>query len=246
MRGGGNAPFYMSRLLRRESDHAAVPADAYDVDCRRCPRLAQFLDRVLAANPAYFCRPVPPFGDMNARLVIVGLAPGMHGANASGRPFTGDYAGIMLYSTLHRFGYASKPQSVAAGDGLVLIDARITNAVKCLPPANKPLPAEIRNCNHYLAAELSGLPDRAAVLALGRIAHDATLLALGLAPRAYPFAHGAEHALPRSKRGSAHLFDSYHCSRYNTNTRRLTAAMFDQVFGSIARFHNGKGAVQHR
>lgn len=235
----------MSRLHRRESDHAAVPADAYDVDCRRCPRLAHFLDQVLAANPGYFCRPVPPFGDMNARLVIVGLAPGMHGANASGRPFTGDFAGIMLYSTLHKFGYASKPQSLAADDGLVLIDARITNAVKCLPPANKPLPAEIRNCNRYLAAELEALPDRAAILALGRIAHDATLLALGLAPRAYPFAHGAEHALPRGKRGSAHLFDSYHCSRYNTNTRRLTAAMFDQVFGSIARFRNGKGAVAH-
>ncbi len=226
----------MSRLHRRESDHAAVPAAAYDVNCRRCPRLAHFLDEVLAANPGYFCRPVPPFGDMKARLIIVGLAPGMHGANASGRPFTGDYAGIMLYATLHKFGYATKPQSVAADDGLALLDARITNAVKCLPPANKPAPEEIRNCNAYLAAELGGLPNGAAILALGRIAHDATLLALGLAPRAYPFAHGAEHVLPRGKHGAARLFDCYHCSRYNTNTRRLTAEMFDRVFGAIARF----------
>ena len=235
----------MSRLHRRESDHAAVPAAAYDVDCRRCPRLAHFLDQVLAANPGYFCRPVPPFGDMKARLVIVGLAPGMHGANASGRPFTGDYAGIMLYQTLHKFGYASRSQSLGSDDGLVLIDARITNAVKCLPPGNKPLPEEIRNCNVYLAAELGTLPDRAAILALGRIAHEATLKALGLAPRTYPFAHGAEHALPRGKRGAVRLFDCYHCSRYNTNTRRLTAAMFEQVFASIARFRADVAAAQH-
>lgn len=235
----------MSRLHRRESDPAAVPPAAYDVDCRRCPRLAHFLDQVLAANPGYFCRPVPPFGDMKARLVIVGLAPGMHGANASGRPFTGDYAGIMLYQTLHKFGYASRSQSVGSDDGLVLIDARITNAVKCLPPANKPLPEEIRNCNVYLTAELGTLPDRAAILALGRIAHDATLKALGLTPRTYPFAHGAEHALPRGKRGAVHLFDCYHCSRYNTNTRRLTAAMFEQVFASIARFRADMAAAQH-
>ena len=134
---------------------------------------------------------------MNARLVIVGLAPGMHGANASGRPFTGDYAGILLYADAAQVRLRERAAVAAADDGLVLIDARITNAVKCLPPANKPLPAEIRNCNAYLAAELGALPDGAAILALGRIAHDATLRALGLAPRAYPFAHGAEHALPR-------------------------------------------------
>jgi len=233
----GNAPFYMSRLHRREPDHAAVPAAAYDIDCRRCPRLAQFLDQVLAENPGYFCRPVPPFGDMNARLVVVGLAPGMHGANASGRPFTGDYAGILLYATLHKFGYASRAQSLSADDGLELIDARITNAVKCLPPNNKPLPEEIRNCNPYLAAELGTLPAGAAILALGRIAHEATLRALGLGSRAYPFAHGAEHALPLGDGGTVQLFDCYHCSRYNTNTRRLTGAMFEQVFASIARFH---------
>jgi uracil-DNA glycosylase family 4 len=233
----------MSRLQRRESDHAAVPSAAYDVDCRRCPRLARFLDEVLLANPGYFCRPVPPFGDMSARLVIVGLAPGMHGANATGRPFTGDYAGIMLYATLHKFGYANRAHSVEADDGLLLTDARITNAVKCLPPANKPAPDEIRNCNAYLAAELGALPDGAAILALGRIAHDATLLALGLAPRAYPFSHGAEHALSRPK-GATRLFDCYHCSRYNTNTRRLTIAMFEQVFESIARFRAGQAVAQ--
>jgi uracil-DNA glycosylase family 4 len=233
----------MSRLRRREPDHAAVPAAAYDVDCRRCSRLAHFLDEVRTANPGYFCRPVPPFGDMSARLVIVGLAPGMHGANATGRPFTGDYAGIMLYATLHKFGYATEPQSLGVDDGLALIDARITNAVKCLPPANKPALEEIRNCNAYLAAELAVLPDDAAILALGRIAHDATLLALGLAPRSYAFAHGAEHALPRGKRASVHLFDCYHCSRYNTNTRRLTAAMFEQVFRSIARFRANRAVV---
>ena len=237
IRRRGNAPFYMSRLHRRAPDHAAVPAAAYDVDCRRCPRLARFLDQVLAENSGYFCRPVPPFGDMNARLVIVGLAPGMHGANASGRPFTGDYAGIMLYATLHKFGYANRAESLGADDGLELIDARITNAVKCLPPGNKPLPAEITNCNAYLAAELAALPDDTAILALGRIAHDATLRALGLGARAYPFAHGAEHVLPRPG-GAVQLFDCYHCSRYNTNTRRLTEAMFEQVFASIARFRS--------
>ncbi len=152
----------------------------YDPQCRRCPRLASFLDEVQAEHPSYFCAPVPPFGDPDARLVIVGLAPGMHGANASGRPFTGDYAGIMLYHTLHKFGFANAAAvDCAPDDDLRLVDARITNAVKCLPPVNKPLPVEIRTCNAYLERELSTLPDDAAVLALGRIGHDATLRALG-------------------------------------------------------------------
>ena len=143
-------------MSRRSAHRAAVlPSEAYDVDCRRCPRLAAFLDSVHEKHPRYFCRPVPPFGTADARLVIVGLAPGMHGANATGRPFTGDYAGRLLYATLHKFGFASAPESRGADDGLKLIDARITNAVKCLPPQNKPLPSEIRNCNAYLAAELS-------------------------------------------------------------------------------------------
>ncbi len=205
--------------------------NAYDLDCRRCVRLAAFLDDVHAAHPSYFCRPVPPFGDANARLVIVGLAPGMHGANATGRPFTGDYAGIILYETLHKYGFATKAQSTGVEDGLELVDARITNAVKCLPPGNKPLPAEIRTCNAFLARELAGVPPGAAILALGRIAHDATLLAFGLPSRGHAFSHAGEHALPRGVR----LFDSYHCSRYNTNTRRLTTPMFEQVFASIVR-----------
>jgi uracil-DNA glycosylase family 4 len=202
----------------------------YDASCRRCERLAAFLDEVHAVHPAYRCLPVPPFGDPGARLVIVGLAPGMHGANATGRPFTGDFAGILLYETLHAYGYASSPLSRTQDDPLTLTDCRITNAVKCLPPANKPLPAEMRNCNDYLAADLATLPAGGAALALGRIAHDATLMALGLRRNGFTFAHGARHALPD---GSV-LFDSYHCSRYNTNTGRLTAAMFRAVFDAIA------------
>jgi uracil-DNA glycosylase family 4 len=170
---------------------------------------------------------VAPFGDTQPRLLIVGLAPGFHGANASGRPFTGDYAGVMLYETLHAFGWASAPVSTACDDGLVLTGARITNAVKCVPPANKPTPAEIATCNDFLRTELAGLPGDAVVLALGAIAHGAVLRASGLRLAAYRFAHGAEHLLPSGR----HLFDSYHCSRYNTNTRRLTAAMFREVFG---------------
>ena len=212
---------------------AAATADAsqYDIDCRRCARLAAFVDQVRQANPSYFCRPVPPFGDGAARLVIVGLAPGMHGANASGRPFTGDYAGILLYATLFKFGFSTRATSSGVDDGLRLIGARITNAVKCLPPGNKPLPEEVRNCNAYLSAELAAVPDGATILALGRIAHDATLRALGLAGRDYPFSHGGCHALNRG----VQLFDSYHCSRYNTNTRRLTTEMFESVFASIVR-----------
>jgi uracil-DNA glycosylase family 4 len=223
----------MTSAARR--DAAAVPAAIYDAECRRCARLARFLVDVRADHPAYFCRPVPPFGDQHASLVIVGLAPGMHGANASGRPFTGDHAGILLYATLFKFGFATRATSASAGDGLRLHGARITNAVKCLPPGNKPLPAEVRNCNGFLAAELAALPPGAAILALGHVAHGASLRALDLAARAHPFAHGAEHALPRGVR----LFDSYHCSRYNTNTRRLTPAMFEDVFASIARHLTG-------
>jgi len=219
----------MNRLASR--DHVVVSRAVYDVDCRRCTRLAHFLDDVRAQHPGYFCAPVPPFGDLSARLIIVGLAPGMHGANASGRPFTGDYAGILLYATLHKFGFATQPESTGVDDGLRLIGARITNAVKCLPPANKPLPAEIRNCNDYLAADLAQAPAGSAVLALGTVAHEASLRALSLVPREYPFGHASEHALP----GDLRLFDSYHCSRYNTNTRRLSTAMFEVVFERIVQ-----------
>lgn len=210
-------------------DRCERPRVVYDVGCRRCKRLATFLDAVHAEYPSYHCRPVAPFGPPDAPFVIVGLAPGKHGANASGRPFTGDYAGILLYATLHAYGFASKPIATSRDDGLVLRGCRITNAVKCLPPDNKPLPIEVKNCNDYLAADLDALPDGAAVLALGRIAHDAALRARGHRIAAFPFAHAATHALDR---GIA-LFDSYHCSRYNTNTGRLTPAMFHSVFDAI-------------
>ena len=201
----------------------------FDPDCRACPRLATFLDDVHARHPGYHARPVPAFGDPHPSLLIVGLAPGMHGANRSGRPFTGDTAGILLYQTLHQFGYASAPESVAVDDGLQLIDCRITNAVKCLPPAHKPEPGEIRECNRFLAAELAGLPADASILALGLIAHQAVLRALGLKLKDYPFAHASDYRLPNGRR----LVSSYHCSRYNTQTRRLTPEMFAAVFTRI-------------
>ncbi|HMA00464.1 MAG TPA: uracil-DNA glycosylase [Steroidobacteraceae bacterium] len=183
------------------------------------------MDSVKAEHRDYHCRPVPPFGDPEASLLIVGLAPGKHGANRTGRPFTGDHAGILLYATLFKFGLATAPVSSSAGDGLELKAARITNAVKCLPPDNKPLPAEIKVCNEYLRAELAASRSVRAVLALGSIAHQAVLRALDLRPKDFRFAHGAQHRL------DAHrvLVDSYHCSRYNTQTRRLTTEMFEAV-----------------
>ena len=210
----------------------AVPADSApdreDPDCIRCARLAEFMCRVREKHPDYLCRPVPAFGEDPARLLIVGLAPGMHGANRSGRPFTGDYAGILLYQTLHQFGFASHEGSADPEDGLTLIDCRITNAVKCLPPDNKPLPLEVRTCNRYLQREIEAVQP-ALVLALGVLAHQAVLLALGLRQADWPFGHGTCHDLP----GRFQLVDSYHCSRYNTQTRRLTPAMFQAVIGSI-------------
>ena len=198
----------------------------FDINCRQCPRLATFLDEVADKNPGYYCRPVPPFGDRNARLLIVGLAPGMHGANRTGRPFTGDYAGLLLYETLHKYGFASHAESLAADDELTLLDCRITNAVKCLPPGNKPVGAEVNTCNEFLANELNTLPPAAVVLALGGIAHRAVVKAVGGRQADFKFGHAAEHALD----GRFLLLDSYHCSRYNTNTRRLTADMFRAVF----------------
>lgn len=208
----------------------AMPAGiAYDRDCVRCPRLTAHLRAVRQDYPQYHALPVAPFGDADPDLLIVGLAPGMHGANASGRPFTGDHAGILLYETLHRFGYSNQPVSSHRDDGLALRGCRITNAVKCLPPENKPTPAEVAACNPFLRAELGVLRPAAAVLALGTIAHQAVLRALGLPAKDYRFAHGAEHRLPDGYR----LFDSYHCSRYNTQTRRLTEQMFHEVFARI-------------
>ncbi|MGM0412689.1 MAG: uracil-DNA glycosylase [Pseudomonadota bacterium] len=202
---------------------------AFDPDCRACPRLAAHLDAVAAEHPDYHCRPVAPFGADDPGLLVVGLAPGLHGANATGRPFTGDHAGIMLYDTLYRFGFGSAPESRAADDGLQLHDCRITNAVKCLPPANKPTGGEVRTCRPFLAAELAGLRPGAVILALGRVAHETTIAALGGRQKDHPFAHGRWH---QPEDGPA-LVDSYHCSRYNTQTRRLTPAMFDAIFESI-------------
>ena len=205
----------------------------FDRDCRACPRLAGFLDEVNARYPEYYCRPVPPFGDASARLLIVGLAPGMHGANRTGRPFTGDHAGILLYETLYKYGFGSAPESVSADDGLALLDCRITNAVKCLPPDNKPVGAEINTCNRYLANELDTIQPGSVVLALGGIAHRAIVKARGLRQADYKFAHAAEHDL-----GAFSMLDSYHCSRYNTNTGRLTPAMFDAVFERARKMLN--------
>ena len=204
-----------------------VPARtaAYDPHCTRCPRLAAFLARTREHHPGYWARPVPSFGAARPRIVIVGLAPGLHGANRTGRPFTGDHAGLLLYQTLHAAGLANRPQSRSAGDGLRLFDVRIVNSVKCVPPKNKPLPAEVRCCNGYLKAELSRLRSARVYIALGRVGHDALLMALGLPRAAYPFGHGREHALDAAR----WLIDSYHCSRYNTATRRLTAPMFQAV-----------------
>lgn len=198
----------------------------FDPACARCPRLAGFLQGVRREHPGYHAAPVPSFGVEKPGLLVVGLAPGMHGANRTGRPFTGDHAGILLYRTLHEFGFADRPESVAADDGLRLFRCRITNAVRCLPPANKPTPAEVSECNGYLAGELAAV-DGGVVLALGAIAHGAILRALGIKPAAARFAHGSEHALP----GGRVLLDSYHCSRYNTQTRRLTDQMFARVVG---------------
>ena len=201
----------------------------FDINCRQCARLAGFLDEGKAKYPSYFCKPVPAFGDANARLVIVGLAPGMHGANQTGRPFTGDYAGVLLYETLYKYGFATKPVSISADDDLKLINCRISNAVKCLPPDNKPLPAEITTCNQFISAELKLLVPGSIILALGNVAHAAVLKAFAVKAKDYKFGHAARHILPNG----LVLYDSYHCSRYNTQTRRLTEAMFHEVFAAI-------------
>jgi uracil-DNA glycosylase family 4 len=213
---------------------ASEVSAVFDPDCKRCPRLSKFLRQVASDYPDYYARPVPAFGDPRARLLIVGLAPGMHGANRTGRPFTGDYAGILLYQTLYEFGFGSRPVSESATDGLKLKGCRISNAVKCLPPQNKPVTAEIRNCNVFLQAELNALPDTAVILALGKIAHDAVLRAFAQPLAAYRFGHGAEHRI-----GGRTLLDSYHCSRYNTQTKRLTEEMFRAVVARARELIDG-------
>ena len=193
--------------------------------------MADFLADVREQNPDYFARPVPPFGDPEARLLIVGLAPGMHGANRTGRPFTGDYAGVLLYQTLYDYGFSSSPVSESADDGLQLYNCRITNAVKCLPPQNKPIGVEINTCNPYLKTELAELASGSVILALGSIAHNAVLRASGLRLSDYKFAHAAKHKLS----DDLVLVDSYHCSRYNTQTKRLTEKMFRSVFQKVRK-----------
>jgi uracil-DNA glycosylase family 4 len=196
----------------------------YDGDCKACPRLAQFLADSKRRFPDHICRPVASFGDPKPWLLIAGLAPGMHGANRTGRPFTGDFAGLLLYETLFGLGLSNQPTGKAPDDGLVLKGARISNAVKCVPPENKPDAAEIRRCNPYIAAEIAALSSIKVILALGRIAHDAVLMALGQKRSEFTFGHAAEHRIQ-----GLHLVDSYHCSRYNTQTRRLTPEMFRAV-----------------
>ena len=219
-------------MTSRPQDRSPSPV-LYDRNCTACPRLAQFLEDSRGRFPDYFCRPVPAFGDPRPWLLIAGLAPGLHGANRTGRPFTGDHAGLLLYETLFALGLSNQPNGKAPDDGLVLKGARITNAVKCVPPENKPELSEIRRCNAFLAAEIAALPSIRVILALGRIAHDAALIALGQRPGAYRFGHAAEHRV-----AGLHLIDSYHCSRYNTQTRRLTPEMFRNVMSRAVELGN--------
>jgi uracil-DNA glycosylase family 4 len=207
------------------------PKEIFDQDCRQCKRLDDFLCEVKQKYPDYHARPVAPFGDINAELLIVGLAPGLHGANATGRPFTKDYAGLLLYEALYEFGYSNQIKSESLSDGLMLKGCRITNAVKCLPPQNKPTGTEINQCNQFLAAELKSLPKNGVILALGTVAHLAVLKAYNLKLGNAVFAHNAKHNLPNGIR----LVDSYHTSRYNVQTKRLTKAMFSDVFRSIVQ-----------
>ena len=208
---------------------------AFDVspprDCGACPRLAEYRAANRSAYPEWFNAPVASFGEASARLMIVGLAPGLRGANRTGRPFTGDYAGDLLYQTLIRFGFARGVYNRRPDDGLELVDCAIVNAVRCAPPQNKPTPQEIAACRPYLSKSIGALPNLEIVLALGRVAHDAVLRAFGARAADSPFAHGARHALTAA--GWPCLFDSYHCSRYNTNTGVLTDAMFREVFAWI-------------
>ena len=211
-----------TRLSRQAA--AVVP----DRDCPLCPRLVAFREANRAREPSWHNAPVAPFGDVKARLLIVGLAPGMQGANRTGRPFTGDYAGDLLYATLIEYGFAKGTYRARPDDGLKLIGCRIANAVHCVPPQNKPLPAEINTCRRFLAANLETMPNLRAIVALGRIAHDTVLKPLGLKGAQAPFGHGAVH-----QAGALRLYDSYHCSRYNTNTGVLTTEMFRKVFAKV-------------
>jgi uracil-DNA glycosylase family 4 len=203
-------------------------------DCPLCPRLTAFREDWRRREPGWFNAPVGSFGPPGARLLIVGLAPGLKGANRTGRPFTGDYAGDLLYDTLRRFGFAQGDYAARPDDGLTLIDARITNAVRCVPPENKPTPAEIKICRGFLVPTITEMPNLRAIVTLGRIAHESTVAALDQRRSAAPFGHGAAHTI-----GKLRLFASYHCSRYNTNTRVLTPDMFRGVFAQVRSHLDG-------
>lgn len=213
--------------------HAPEPPEPHP-SCTRCVRLAHFRAESKRAHPDWFNGAVASFGPACARLLVVGLAPGLQGANRTGRPFTGDYAGDLLYRTLADFGFSSGTYAACAEDGLQLIDCMITNAVRCVPPQNKPTAGEIKTCGDFLAARIGTLINLKAIVVLGRIAHDATLVALGQRKSAFRFAHGTSHAATKTVR----IFDSYHCSRYNTNTKRLTPAMFADVFRAVKQHLN--------
>ena len=214
--------------ISKTENGVTLPVSEPDRNCPLCPRLAEFRAQVRSREPGWFNAPVASFGDPDARLLIVGLAPGLQGANRTGRPFTGDFAGDLLYGTLLEYGFAKGVYQARPDDGLTLVDCRISNAVRCVPPQNKPLPAEINVCRQFLIATIANMPNLRAIVALGRIAHESTLKALGLRAAAAPFAHGAMH-----QAGAIKLYDSYHCSRYNTNTRVLTPAMFRNVFAKV-------------
>jgi uracil-DNA glycosylase family 4 len=223
-----------SRTAERKSRKPAPPipisvaAGIPERDCPLCPRLAEFRGENRARQPGWFNAPVPAFGTSDAALLIVGLAPGLQGANRTGRPFTGDYAGDLLYPTLLEYGFARGEYSARIDDGLQLVDCRIGNAVHCVPPQNKPTPAEINTCRQFLITLIDNMPRLTAIVALGRIAHDSAIKALGMRASAARFAHGAVH-----EAGHRRLYDSYHCSRYNTNTGVLTADMFRAVFARV-------------
>lgn len=220
-----------SRSAPRSSSDTITKIAAHtepERDCPLCPRLVEFRESIRAREPDWFNAPVRSFGDRNAALLIVGLAPGLQGANRTGRPFTGDYAGDLLYATLIAFGFAKGVYQARPDDGLTLVDCRISNAVRCVPPQNKPLPVEIRTCRQFLSATFADMPRLRAIVALGRVAHDSTVKALDLRAVAAPFSHGAVHDA-----GAVKLYDSYHCSRYNTNTGVLTPAMFESVFAKV-------------
>jgi uracil-DNA glycosylase len=222
-----------TRTTRISASAEAIAADqaAPGRDCSRCPRLVAFRETWRAREPRWHNAPVPSFGPIEARLLIVGLAPGLQGANRTGRPFTGDYAGDLLYATLLEFGFAQGEYAARADDGFALLDCRISNAVRCVPPENKPVTAEIANCGAFLKAEIAAMPKVRALVALGRIAHDSAIVALGGKRAAFPFGHGRKHTL-----GRITLFDSYHCSRYNTNTGVLTPQMFRKVFAGVRAY----------